>query len=462
MTTWLDSVAGIVGPRHLITDPDTLAAACLDWRGRYRGRAQAIARPGSTAEVAALVRACVAAGAPIVPQGGNTSHCGAATPDDSGRALIIQLHRMQALRAVDADNNTLTAEAGCTLAQVQDAAAGVGRLFPLSLASEGSCQIGGNLATNAGGVAVLRYGPMRELTLGLEAVLPDGSVLDSLSGLRKNNTGYDLKQLLIGAEGTLGIITAATLKLFPAPEATATALVEVSSPADALALLHALQARFGDRLTAFELISGLCLQLLARHLPDARPPFTPPWCVLLELNDGGSEAVLNQALAEALGALRPQADTVLARHTRERARLWALREQISEAQKRDGPSIKHDIAVPLSQLARFIERADAALQQAFPGCRVVCFGHVGDGNLHYNVSFTRPDNVDLFDDEPAVNTLVYDLVYAHGGTLSAEHGIGQLKRDWLRRYLPPANLAAMRAVKQALDPLGLMNPGKVL
>ncbi len=462
MTTWLDSVAGIVGPRHLITDPDTLAAACLDWRGRYRGRAQAIARPGSTAEVAALVRACVAAGAPIVPQGGNTSHCGAATPDDSGRALIIQLHRMQALRAVDADNNTLTAEAGCTLAQVQDAAAGVGRLFPLSLASEGSCQIGGNLATNAGGVAVLRYGPMRELTLGLEAVLPDGSVLDSLSGLRKNNTGYDLKQLLIGAEGTLGIITAATLKLFPAPEATATALVEVSSPADALALLHALQARFGDRLTAFELISGLCLQLLARHLPDARPPFTPPWCVLLELNDGGNEAVLNQALAEALGALRPQADTVLARHTRERARLWALREQISEAQKRDGPSIKHDIAVPLSQLARFIERADAALQQAFPGCRVVCFGHVGDGNLHYNVSFTRPDNVDLFDDEPAVNTLVYDLVYAHGGTLSAEHGIGQLKRDWLRRYLPPANLAAMRAVKQALDPLGLMNPGKVL
>lgn len=462
MTTWLDTVAGIVGPRHLITDPDTLAAACLDWRGRYRGRAQAIARPGSTAEVAALVRACVAAGAPIVPQGGNTSHCGAATPDDSGRALIIQLHRMQALRAVDADNNTLTAEAGCTLAQVQDAAAGVGRLFPLSLASEGSCQIGGNLATNAGGVAVLRYGPMRELTLGLEAVLPDGSVLDSLSGLRKNNTGYDLKQLLIGAEGTLGIITTATLKLFPAPEATATALVEVRNPADALALLHALQARFGDRLTAFELISGLCLQLLARHLPDARPPFTPPWCVLLELNDGGDEAVLNQALAEALCALRPQADAVLARHARERAQLWSLREQISEAQKRDGPSIKHDIAVPLSQLAGFIERADAALQQAFPACRVVCFGHVGDGNLHYNVSFTRPGNVDLFDDEPAVNALVYDLVYAHGGTLSAEHGIGQLKRDWLRRYLPPANLAAMRAVKQALDPLGLMNPGKVL
>lgn len=462
MTTWLDTVAGIVGPRHLITDPDTLAAACLDWRGRYRGRAQAIARPGSTAEVAALVRACVAAGAPIVPQGGNTSHCGAATPDDSGRALIIQLHRMQALRAVDADNNTLTAEAGCTLAQVQDAAAGVGRLFPLSLASEGSCQIGGNLATNAGGVAVLRYGPMRELTLGLEAVLPDGSVLDSLSGLRKNNTGYDLKQLLIGAEGTLGIITTATLKLFPAPEATATALVEVTSPADALALLHALQARFGDRLTAFELISGLCLQLLARHLPDARPPFMPPWCVLLELNDGGDEAVLNQALAEALCALRPQADAVLARHARERAQLWRLREQISEAQKRDGPSIKHDIAVPLSQLAGFIERADAALQQAFPACRVVCFGHVGDGNLHYNVSFTRPGNVDLFDDEPAVNALVYDLVYAHGGTLSAEHGIGQLKRDWLRRYLPPANLAAMRAVKQALDPLGLMNPGKVL
>ncbi|AQR65704.1 hydroxyacid dehydrogenase [Aquaspirillum sp. LM1] len=462
MTAWLETLAGIVGPRHLMTDPDQLAPHCLDWRQRYQGRAVALARPGCTAEVAALVRACVAAGVPMVPQGGNTSHCGAATPDDSGHALIIQLNRMHALRAVDADNNTLTAEAGCTLAQVQDATAGVGRLFPLSLASEGSCQIGGNLATNAGGVAVLRYGPMRELTLGLEAVLPDGSVLESLSGLRKNNTGYDLKQLLIGAEGTLGIITAATLKLFPAPEATATALVEVASPADALALLHALQARFGDRLTAFELMSGLCLQLLARHLPDARPPFTPPWCVLLELNDGGDEAVLNQALAETLCTLRPQADAVLARHARERAQLWALREQISEAQKRDGPSIKHDIAVPLSQLARFIERADAALQQAFPGCRVVCFGHVGDGNLHYNVSFTRPGNVDLFDDEPAVNTLVYDLVYAHGGTLSAEHGIGQLKRDWLRRYLPPANLAAMRAVKQALDPLGLMNPGKVL
>ncbi|MEN9985618.1 MAG: hypothetical protein RI925_1120 [Pseudomonadota bacterium] len=462
MTAWLETLAGIVGPRHLMTDPDQLAPHCLDWRQRYQGRALALARPGSTAEVAALVRACVAAGVPMVPQGGNTSHCGAATPDDSGHALLIQLNRMHALRAVDADNNTLTAEAGCTLAQVQDAAAGVGRLFPLSLASEGSCQIGGNLATNAGGVAVLRYGPMRELTLGLEAVLPDGSVLESLSGLRKNNTGYDLKQLLIGAEGTLGIITAATLKLFPAPEATATALVEVASPADALALLHALQARFGDRLTAFELMSGLCLQLLARHLPNARPPFTPPWCVLLELNDGGGEAVLNQALAETLCTLRPQADAVLARHARERAQLWALREQISEAQKRDGPSIKHDIAVPLSQLARFIERADAALQQAFPGCRVVCFGHVGDGNLHYNVSFTRPGNVDLFDDEAAVNTLVYDLVYAHGGTLSAEHGIGQLKRDWLRRYLPPANLAAMRAVKQALDPLGLMNPGKVL
>lgn len=456
-------LAALVGAPHVLTQPEDTAPYTLDWRQRYQGHPLAVVRPSCTAEVVKLVQFCATRHIPMVPQGGNTSTCGGATPDGSGQALVISLSRLRCIRQIDPANNTLIAEAGVTLAGVQAAAYAAHRLFPLSLASEGSCQIGGNLATNAGGMAVLRYGTMRDLTLGIEAVLPNGVLLEALAPLRKNNTGYDLKQLLIGGEGTLGIITAASLKLYPIPTARATALVPVSSPNAAVALLRAVQDRFGDRLTTFELISERCFALVAQHTAPPPLPFSAPWGVLLELSDGGEAAALNEALLHWL-ADHPEASagSIVAQSQTQRDQLWHWRETISEAQKRDGPSIKHDIAVPISQLGAFMARAETVLRHAFPLCEIVAFGHVGDGNLHYNVSHTRPDNADLFADEPLVNTLVYDLVYALGGTLSAEHGIGQLKRDWLAHYSPPAVQAARRTLKTALDPLNLMNPGKLL
>ncbi|MFO1404943.1 MAG: FAD-binding oxidoreductase [Azonexus sp.] len=461
------TLATAVGRDHVITDPVDLAPFLTDWRGRYRGTARCLVRPGSAAEVAAVVGACSAAGVPMVPQGGNTGLCGGATPDASGEAVIIALGRLNKVRGADPLNRTLTVEAGCTLASVQEAAAAAGCLFPLSLASEGSCQIGGNLATNAGGVHVLRYGTTRDLVLGLEAVLPDGSLWNGLRALRKDNTGYDLKQLFIGSEGTLGIITAASLKLFPLPVAQATAWINVADPAAALALLASAQSAFDARLTAFELVSEGALDLALRHIPGTRrPTAVSAWYVLCELAAGCGQATLDSDLEYWLGdaiAKGIAADAVLAQSSSQSRSLWHLRESLSEAQKIEGISVKHDISVPVSAIPDFLARADSALVQAFPGVRIIAFGHVGDGNLHYNVS--RPDpvrNAELIDRQGEVHRLVHDIVHGLDGSISAEHGIGQLKRDEIRRYKSSIELALMRAVKAALDPRGVMNPGKVV
>jgi FAD/FMN-containing dehydrogenase len=465
--TLLARVAAAVGPSHVLTAPADLAPALVDWRGRYHGRALALVRPGATAEVAEVVRACGEAGVPIVPQGGNTSMCGAATPDASGRALVLSLTRMQRVRAVDAANATMTVEAGATLAAAQDAARGAGMLFPLSLASEGSCTVGGVLSTNAGGTAVLRYGNARELVLGLEVVLADGRVWDGLRGLRKDNTGYDLKQLFVGAEGTLGIITAAVLKLFPAPRSQATAFAAVSDPDAAVRLLGALRGRLADRLTGFELIGALPLELCRKHhpaLPDPLPGHA--WYVLLQVDDAAEGAPTVADVEAALGAAIEDGlvlDATLAQSAGQAAALWALRENISEGQRREGPNIKHDISLPVSSIPRFLDEAARALSQAFPGVRFVTFGHLGDGNLHYNLSAPEFDDAHGFMDRaPAANRIVHDLVHRYGGSISAEHGIGQLKRDELARYKDPVAIGLMRRVKEALDPQHLLNPGKVL
>ncbi len=465
--TLIEHFSGLLGSHNVIADAAGMAPHLEDWRGRYRGDALCVVRPGSTAEVAAVVRACAAAGVAIVPQGGNTGLCGAATPFAASGAVIVSLARLNRVRAVDTDNNTMTVEAGCVLAALQERAAQAGRLFPLALAAEGSCQIGGNLSTNAGGVQVLRYGNTRELTLGLEVVLPSGEVWDGLRGLRKDNTGYDLKHLFIGAEGTLGIITAAVLKLFPLPRASATAWLALASPAAAVRLLSDLQAAFGSQLTACELVSGISLGLVLKHIPGAQAPLAEsPWYLLVELSGGGGESELREALEAFLGDALERAaidDATLAQSGEQARRLWALRENISEAQKIEGLSVKHDVSVPISRIPEFLERADAALLAAFPDIRIVAFGHIGDGNLHYNQSKTEAgENAAFIAAQPAVNRIVYDLVHELGGSISAEHGIGQLKRDELVRYKSPVEMEMMRAIKRTLDPLGLMNPGKVL
>ncbi|KAF4533634.1 hypothetical protein B566_EDAN005681 [Ephemera danica] len=458
----LSALANIVGPEHVLTAPADVAPYLLDWRGRYQGTARCVVRPASAREVAALVRACAVAGVPIVPQGGNTSLCGAATPDETGRAVIVLLGRMNRIVAVDAQNDTISVEAGCTLAAVQAAARAAGRLFPLSLAAEGSCQIGGNLSTNAGGVQVLRYGNTRDLTLGLQVVLPDGELWDGLRGLRKDNTGYDLKHLFIGAEGTLGIITAAVLKLFPLPQRQTTVWLNVASPATAGDLLNRAKFLFSAQLTAFELVSGPALALVLKNISAASPPTGPSaWYVLAEFSDA-DPAVVETWLAQRVEAGDAD-DGVVATSAAQAQKLWALRENISEAQKIEGLSIKHDISLPVSRIPEFLAGADAALAAAFPGIRVVAFGHLGDGNLHYNLS--KPDaqdNVAFIHSQPEVNRIVHDRVAALGGSISAEHGIGQLKREALLRYKSPVEIALMRSLKQALDPRGLMNPGKIL
>lgn len=465
--TLIEQLVAIVGEGNVLTAPGDMAPHLVDWRRRYQGAARCVVRPGNTEQVSAVVRTCAQAGVAMVPQGGNTSHCGASIPDLSGEAVIISLSRMNRIRAIDAANNTITVDAGCVLQAIQDAAFEVGRLFPLSLAAEGSCQIGGNLSTNAGGVQVLRYGNTRELTLGLEVVLPSGEVWSALRGLRKDNTGYDLKQLFIGAEGTLGIITGAVLKLFPLPQATATAWLAIESPQAAVDLLTRLQAAFGAQLTACELVSDVSLGMVLHHIHGAQAPLeASPWHLLVELSGNGEDGTLRSALENFLeDALESGAisDAVLAQSVEQAKRLWALRENISEAQKVEGFSIKHDISVPVSRIGEFVAHADAALQQAFPGIRIVTFGHVGDGNLHYNQSKPEAgDNAAFMASQAQVNELVHDIVHALGGSVSAEHGIGQLKRDELRRYKSALELDMMRNVKRAFDPLGLMNPGKVL
>ena len=466
------SLKDIVGDGQVLTAAADMAPYLTDWRGRYTGSALCVVRPGSTEEVAEVVARCAEAGVAIVPQGGNTGLVGGATPLPSGSEergqVLMSLGRLNRIRAVDLDNNTITVEAGCILQQVQRAAFDAGRLFPLSLAAEGSATIGGNLSTNAGGVQVLRYGNMRELTLGLEVVLADGRVWNGLRGLRKDNTGYDLKHLFIGAEGTLGLITAAVLKLFPSPRATAVAWVALADPAAAVALLRRLREQCGERVSAFEIVGRPALELVLEHIPDARDPLPEPhaWQVLVELSDALAgfdlDAALESVLDAEIEAGRVQ-DVVMAKSGTQAAALWRLRENISEAQKIEGISIKHDIAVPVSAIAEFIKRADDALTSRFPGVRIVCFGHIGDGNLHYNQS--KPAalaNADFIEQSGAVNRIVHDLVHELSGSISAEHGLGQLKRLEIRRYKSEVELDLMRRVKRALDPSDLLNPGKLL
>jgi len=464
----LERLRAIVGAAHLVTDAAAMAGFLADWRGRYSGLARAVVLAADTAQVAAVVAACAAARAPIVPQGGRTGLVMGSVPDRSGAAIVLSLRRLNRIRAIDPANRTMTVEAGCILAEVQDAAAQAGMLYPLSLAAEGSCTIGGNLSTNAGGTAVLRYGNTRELCLGLEVVTAQGDVWDGLRGLRKDNTGYALRELFIGAEGTLGVITAAVLKLYPAPQATLTALVALDSPQRALDLLGLLQARCGAALTGFELMSAFCLDLVATHFPDLPRPFgaSYPHTALVELSSNESHdharALLEASLGQAIeqGVAR---DAVVATSSRQARDLWKLREHIPLAQAAAGKNIKHDISLPVSRIPDFIAQTDAALERAFPGCQLVTFGHLGDGNLHYNVAPPPGQAHEAFlDSQPAVNRIVHDSVAAFGGSISAEHGIGMLKRDELARYKSPVELGMMRAVKAALDPLGIMNPGKIL
>jgi len=465
--TLLDRLAGIVGSPNVLTAAEDVAPFLSDWRGRYRGATVAVVRPGSTADVAAVVRACAEAGVAIVPQGGNTGLCGGAVPHATGDEIVLSLARMNRVRALDAANATITVEAGMPLAAVHEAAAAAGLAFPLSLASEGSCTIGGNLSTNAGGTAVLRYGNARDLTLGVEAVLADGSVYDALRGLRKDNTGYDLKQLFIGAEGTLGIVTAAVLKLYPAPRTRVTALAAVATVDAAIALLGRMQRALADRLTGFEVMSAFSLALSRKHHPGAPDPLPGhPWYALVQADDTVADAPLPALVEAALAAAIDAgvaADAVLAQSGEQSARMWALRENISESQRREGPNIKHDISLPVSAIPAFMAECGAALARAFPGSRLVVFGHLGDGNLHYNLS--APEGIvaeSFMDNAERANGIVHDLVARYDGSFSAEHGVGQLKRADLVRYKGEVELRLMRAVKQALDPRGLMNPGKVL
>jgi len=464
----LQRIRGIVGSAGVITAAGDLASYATDWRKRYIGLPLAVVRPASTDEVAQVVRACADSRTAIVPQGGNTGLCGAATPDASGTQIVLNLSRMNRIREVDARNNTMTAEAGCVLASLQEAAEEAGRLFPLSLAAEGSCEIGGNLSTNAGGTAVLRYGNARELVLGLEVVLPSGEVWEGLRALRKDNTGYDLKQLFIGAEGTLGVITAAVLKLFPLPKSHATAVVAVQNPEKALALLERALEGCGERLTGFELFSDSCLALVLKHFRDTAAPFPRrfPHYVLMELSDTqsgeGVRALVENVLEAALEEKNILDAAVAQNETQARA-FWKLREFISEAQAHEGPNIKHDVSIPISRIADFISATDRELARAHAGVRLVTFGHLGDGNLHYNVSAPEGLAPDVFvKNTAAVNRLVHDSVARFGGSISAEHGLGQLKRDEIQRYKSPLELELMRKLKRALDPHGIMNPGKVL
>ena len=463
----LATLKAIVGEANVLTSDADVAPYVTDWRGRYRGSARAVVRPSTTADVAAVVRCCAEHGAPVVPQGGNTGLCGGATPREDSGDVVVSLSRLTRVRALDAGNATLTVEAGMPLARVQQAADDAGLLFPLSLAAEGSCTIGGNLATNAGGTAVLRYGNARELVLGLEVVLADGRIWDGLKGLRKDNTGYDIKQLFLGSEGTLGIITAAVLKLFPKPRTSATALAALADVDAAIALLGLLREALGDRLTGFELISGECIALTRKQfpaLPDPLPGY--PWYALAQADDPAADSPLAVQLEAALAAAVEQhvaGDAAIAQSAAQAAELWALREHIPEAQRLEGANIKHDISLPVSRIPAFLADAQVALGSALRGVRYVVFGHLGDGNLHYNLSAPPGTPAAAFLGEAArANRIVYDSVARLGGSFSAEHGIGQMKRSELLRYKSAVEVELMQRIKRALDPDALLNPGKVV
>ena len=465
--TLLDTLRANVGAHNVLTEGD-LSAWEQDWRRRWHGKALAVVRPGSTAEVAAVVRLCAEHRVSIVPQGGNTGLVGGGVPDETGTQILLSLQRLNRVRQVDAANLTLTAEAGCVLQAVQLAAAEQGLLLPLSLAAEGSCTLGGNLATNAGGTQVLRWGNTRDLCLGLEVVTAAGDIWEGLSGLRKDNTGYDLRDLYIGSEGTLGIITAATMKLAPQPAATTTALAACHTLADCVALLNLARTRLGAGLTGFEVMGRYALDLVARHFPALPQPLpTAPWTVLLEQSDVEGEAQARTRFEALLGAALEAGtvhDAVVAESLAQSRGLWHMRESIPLAQAAEGLNIKHDISLPVSAICGFVERTDAALRARYAGVQLVNFGHLGDGNLHYNVQAPAGSDGQRFlaEQEHAVNKLVFDAVAECGGSFSAEHGIGVLKRDELALRKSPVALQLMRSIKAALDPLGLMNPGRVL
>jgi FAD/FMN-containing dehydrogenase len=468
----LQALREAAGGAHVLTHEDPgadLSAWEQDWRRRERGRALAVVRPANTAEVAAVVRACAKAGASIVPQGGNTGLVLGSVPDASGTQVVLSLTRMNAIRQIDGANLTMTVEAGCVLQSLQQAAENAGFLFPLSLAAEGSCTIGGNLATNAGGTQVVRYGNARELCLGLEVVTAQGEVWQGLTGLRKDNTGYDLRDLFIGSEGTLGVITAATLKLYPLPAAQLTAWAAVPTLDTAVALLGLAHQHLGAGLTGFEVMGQFALSLVDRHFPNLRVPLwtESPYCVLLENSDSESEEHARAQFERLLEGAFEQglvSDAVVAESLAQARNLWHVRESIPLAQAEEGLNIKHDISLPVSRIPAFCAETDALLQREIPGARLVNFGHLGDGNLHYNVQ--APAGVDakkfLIEQESRVNTLVFDTVARYDGSISAEHGVGSLKAAHLPHYKDPVALGLMRAVKQALDPHLLMNPGRVL
>ena len=467
MSAILDRMAGIVGAKNIIADADAMVPYLKEWRDLFRGKAQGIVRPGSTAEVAELVKLAAETGTVLVPQGGNTGLVGGQIPISEGREVILSLQRLDKIRAVDTDGDTMIVEAGVTLKRAQDAAEAAGRLFPLSLASEGSCTIGGNLSTNAGGTAVLAYGNARELCMGLEVVLPDGRVWNGLRQLRKDNTGYDLKNLFIGAEGTLGIVTAAVLKLFPAPAARATAFLAVPDPAAALELLNAAKAGAGGTLTTFELMPRIGMDFVLRHASGTRDPLSEPspWYVLMEVSaqqasglDEHVEAFLGEALEKGIVT-----DAALAGSLAQRADFWKLREMLSEVQTYEGGSIKHDVSVPIHATPEFLARAIATVEAMVPGCRPVPFGHLGDGNIHFNVSQpVGADKAGFLARWSEMNEAVHAIVTELRGSISAEHGIGRLKRDLLPGVKDPVELDLMRTLKRTLDPKRILNPGAVL
>jgi len=464
----LERLRAIVGPSGYLDQPADIEPFTTDHRRLYRGATPMVLRPDSVAQVVDILRVCNDAGVGVVPVGGNTSYCGGTAPSEDGSQIVLAMARLRRVRSLDPLNYTMIAEAGCVLADVQAAAASVDRLFPMSLGSEGSCQLGGILSTNAGGTAVLRYGMMRDLVLGLEVVLPDGRVLDALNPLRKNNTGYDLRDLFIGAEGTLGVITAAACKLFSRPASLITAFIATPDPKHAVALLSRLRALTGDSVTTFELIPRIAVDLVLRHIEKVHDPLdrAHQWYVLLEISlgrlDAGASGAIEAELAAAMDA-GEISDAALAASVAQREAFWRLRELIPEAQRCEGAGVKHDVSVTTSELPRFIGEASALVARIAPQGRIVAYGHLGDGNLHFNVNApVGADAASFMTLAPAINRAVHDLVADFGGSFSAEHGIGRLKREELLRYKSPVAVDLMRSIKRAIDPRGVMNPGKVL
>jgi FAD/FMN-containing dehydrogenase len=459
-------LANIVGSAHVLTAPEDIAAYTRDWRGRFSGNAGAVVRPRSTAEVAGIMAWAFREGRRVVPQGGNTGLVGGGIPDDTGNEIIVSLGRMDRIRSVDRTNDTMVVEAGCILANVQAAAAEADRLFPLSLASEGSCQIGGNIATNAGGLEVVRYGTMRELVLGLEVVLPSGDVLGEIAQLRKNNTGYDLKHLFIGSEGTLGIVTAAALKLFPRPKSTATAFCGLQSPEDALEILNRVKEQCGARLSTFEIISARQLEVVYRHIKTASPlDKRHSWYLLIEITDSILDGGLSELLTDTLSACIEGgilSDAVIAQSEAQRLEFWALRHAISESNLHAGRVLSHDTSVPVSSCAAFIRQTERALS-GLADMELTFVGHLGDGNVHAVALFDREKvgSADFEARASEVSNIVYEISASLGGSISAEHGVGVSLRDKLTTFKDPRELSLMRSIKAVFDPTGIMNPGKL-